>query len=103
MARRERRHFSIYRQICRALARGRRAYTAASLAAERHGAEGIHICREQIHQELSDREQLSGERIMDDNRALAIVSALANGVNPQTGEIFEVDSPYQSVDVIRAL
>ncbi|MBM0107929.1 hypothetical protein JM946_24610 [Steroidobacter sp. S1-65] len=40
---------------------------------------------------------------MDDNKALAIVSALANGVNPQTGEMFEVDSPYQSVDVIRAL
>ena len=40
---------------------------------------------------------------MDDNKALAIVSALANGVNPQSGEMFEVDSPYQSVDVIRAL
>lgn len=40
---------------------------------------------------------------MDDNKALAIVSALANGVNPQTGEMFEVDSPYQAVDVIRAL
>lgn len=40
---------------------------------------------------------------MDDNKALAIVSALANGVNPRTGEMFEVDSPYQSADVIRAL
>ena len=40
---------------------------------------------------------------MDDNKALAIVSALANRVNPQTGEMFEVDSPYQSADVIRAL
>lgn len=40
---------------------------------------------------------------MDDNKALSIVSALANGVNPQTGEMFEVDSPYQSVEVIRAL
>lgn len=40
---------------------------------------------------------------MDDNKALAIVSALANGVNPQTGEMFDIDSPYQSVDVIRAL
>ncbi len=40
---------------------------------------------------------------MDDNKALAIVSALANGVNPQTGEMFEADSPYQSADVIRAL
>src|SRR5262245_20698104 len=41
--------------------------------------------------------------IMDDNKALGIVSALANGVNPQTGEMFEVDSPYQAADVIRAL
>ncbi|MDY6944151.1 MAG: hypothetical protein SXG53_00410 [Pseudomonadota bacterium] len=40
---------------------------------------------------------------MDDNRALAIVSALANGVNPRTGEMFDADSPYQSADVIRAL
>lgn len=40
---------------------------------------------------------------MDDSKALDIVSALANGVNPQTGEVFEIDSPYQSVDVIRAL
>jgi hypothetical protein len=41
--------------------------------------------------------------IMDDNKALSIVSALANGVNPQTGEMFEIDSPYQAADVIRAL
>lgn len=40
---------------------------------------------------------------MDDNKALSIVSALANGINPETGEVFYMDSPYQSVDVIRAL
>lgn len=40
---------------------------------------------------------------MDDIKALGIVSALANGVNPQTGEVFDVDSPYQSANVIRAL
>lgn len=40
---------------------------------------------------------------MDDSKALSIVSALANGVNPRTGEVFETDSPYQSADVIRAL
>ena len=40
---------------------------------------------------------------MDDVKALSIVSALANGVNPETGEVFDMDSPYQSVDVIRAL
>jgi hypothetical protein len=40
---------------------------------------------------------------MEDARALAIVSALASGVNPLTGELFAADSPYQSPDVIRAL
>lgn len=40
---------------------------------------------------------------MEDARALAIVSALAGGVNPLTGELFAADSPYQSPDVIRAL
>jgi len=40
---------------------------------------------------------------MEEARALTIVSALASGVNPLTGEIFAVDSPYQSPDVIRAL
>jgi hypothetical protein len=40
---------------------------------------------------------------MDENKALTIVSALANGVNPATGELFPGDSPYQAPDVIRAL
>lgn len=40
---------------------------------------------------------------MDDSKALGIVSALANGVNPLTGEVFDIDSVYQSADVIRAL
>lgn len=40
---------------------------------------------------------------MDESKALAIVSALANGVNPLTGEVFTTDSPYQSPDVVRAL
>jgi hypothetical protein len=40
---------------------------------------------------------------MDDNKALSIVSALANGVNPLTGEVFDADSPYQSPDIVRAL
>lgn len=40
---------------------------------------------------------------MDENKAYTIVSALANGVNPLTGELFPLDSPYQSADVIRAL
>ncbi len=40
---------------------------------------------------------------MDDQQALAIVSALANGANPLTGEMFAADSPYQAPDVIRAM
>jgi len=40
---------------------------------------------------------------MDEARALSIVSALANGVNPLTGEVFPADSPYQTADVVRAL
>jgi hypothetical protein len=40
---------------------------------------------------------------MDDTKALSVVSALANGVNPHSGEVFDMDSPYQSADVIRAL
>lgn len=40
---------------------------------------------------------------MEEVRALTIVTALANGVNPQTGEVFPADSPYQSTEVVRAL
>jgi hypothetical protein len=40
---------------------------------------------------------------VDDQQALAIVSALANGANPITGEMFAASSPYQSPDIIRAL
>ena len=35
--------------------------------------------------------------------SIRIVELLANGVNPQTGEVFPVDSPYQNVQSIRAL
>jgi hypothetical protein len=40
---------------------------------------------------------------MDDQQALAILSALVNGTHPITGEIFADDSPYQAPDIIRAL
>lgn len=40
---------------------------------------------------------------MDQARAASIVSALADGINPATGEAFPTDSPYQSADVVRAL
>jgi hypothetical protein len=40
---------------------------------------------------------------MDDKQALTIVSALAYGANPITGEMFPSNSPYQAPEVIRAL
>jgi len=40
---------------------------------------------------------------MDEIKALAIVAALADGINPHTGEEFPADSPYQTVDIVRAL
>ena len=40
---------------------------------------------------------------MDEAKALGIVAALADGINPLTGEVFTEDSPYQSPDVVRAL
>jgi hypothetical protein len=40
---------------------------------------------------------------MDDTKTVAILSALANGVNPMTGEIIASESPYQHADVVRAL
>jgi hypothetical protein len=40
---------------------------------------------------------------MEREQALKILSALANGVHPMTGEIFAADSPYQQPDTVRAL
>lgn len=40
---------------------------------------------------------------MDEAKALNILSTLANGVHPLTGEVFPADSPYQSPEVVRAL
>src|SRR5712671_3760732 len=45
----------------------------------------------------------SKEVNMDEAQALRILSALASGINPVTGEVFPKDSPYQSPDIIRAL
>jgi len=45
----------------------------------------------------------SSSHAMNEQRALAIVSALADGVNPITGELFPPDSPYQHVHIVRAL
>ncbi len=40
---------------------------------------------------------------MDDKEAFDIISKLADGVDPFTGEIFPADSPYQNVEIVRAL
>src|SRR4051812_34537809 len=40
---------------------------------------------------------------MDHGQALAIVRSLANGVDPESGQIFNADSPYQRPQVVRAL
>lgn len=40
---------------------------------------------------------------MNRNQAAEIIRALANGVDPLTGEIFPDESPYQRPQVIRAL
>ena len=40
---------------------------------------------------------------MEQDKALAILKTLADGVDPATGEQFSADSPYQHPDIIRAL
>ena len=40
---------------------------------------------------------------MNEAQALNILESLANGTDPQTGEIYPPDSPYQRAEVVRAL
>jgi hypothetical protein len=40
---------------------------------------------------------------MNDERALAILQALANGADPASGAAFPAESPYQHPDTVRAL
>jgi hypothetical protein len=40
---------------------------------------------------------------MDSAQALAVVRSLANGVDPETGEIFPAESAYQRPQIVRAL
>jgi hypothetical protein len=40
---------------------------------------------------------------MEISEALRIIQALADGVDPNTGEVFPVNSPYQHPQVVRAL
>jgi len=40
---------------------------------------------------------------MDSVQALAVVRSLANGVDPESGEVFPLESAYQRPLVVRAL
>lgn len=40
---------------------------------------------------------------MQVSQALAIIRSLGNGVDPETGQVFAADSPYQRPQVVRAL
>ncbi|EOX4963881.1 MULTISPECIES: hypothetical protein [Vibrio] len=40
---------------------------------------------------------------MDQEKVYSIIDALANGIDPNTGEYFPEDSPYNHPDVIRSL
>ena len=40
---------------------------------------------------------------MDAAQALTVVRSLANGVDPETGEVFPAESTYQRPQVVRAL
>lgn len=40
---------------------------------------------------------------MDSAQALAVVRSLANGVDPDSGEVFPPDSTYQRPQIVRAL
>jgi hypothetical protein len=40
---------------------------------------------------------------MDSTQALAVVRSLANGVDPESGEVFPPESAYQRPQVVRAL
>lgn len=43
------------------------------------------------------------EKELNSDKSLQIIRALANGVNPYTGEAYPADSPYQQAETIRAL
>ena len=40
---------------------------------------------------------------MNQSEALNVVRALANGVDPASGEVFPAERPYQRADIVRAL
>jgi len=40
---------------------------------------------------------------MEIKKAISIIKALSDGIDPYTGEQYPADSPYQSADTVRAL
>jgi len=40
---------------------------------------------------------------MEASQAIVILRCLADGVDPYTGEVYPDDSPYQNVEITRAL
>lgn len=40
---------------------------------------------------------------MEKDKAIKILQTLANGIDPVTGKVFPTESPYQNVEVVRAL
>ena len=40
---------------------------------------------------------------MNNTEALSVIRSLANGVDPENGEVFPADSPYQRAQTVRAL
>ena len=40
---------------------------------------------------------------MDTEKSLAIIRALSNGLDPNTGDEYPADSPYQRAETVRAL
>jgi hypothetical protein len=49
------------------------------------------------------RDAKTGKPMPDRERSLQVLQALADGVDPVSGEVFPSDSPYQQPEVIRAL
>lgn len=41
--------------------------------------------------------------MIDKNKTIEILTALANGIDPVSGEVFPSDSPYHQTKVVRAL
>ncbi len=40
---------------------------------------------------------------MNNTQAFAIIDSLANGVDPETGEVYPPESPYQRAHIVRAM